>query len=205
MKLPSFLILSFLISLTACISQQAVIQKHYTIEYPDYAESIAEDSKQAIPGSLEVQQIEMGMVYDKNQIVNRSDSHEITYYKYHQWAVKPSLALMELTMYYLDKSHLFESVSSRYNRAIPDYLFATSIHQMEVLEEKNQFSAHVHLEFRILRNADNQVLLHHEAERLEPLEEKDLNLFAGAVSEIYFSELEKFAGLIRDQAKVLEE
>lgn len=205
MKLSTIILLSSLISLTACISQQAVIQKHYTIEYPEEPENNAEDSQQAIPGSLEVQQIEIGPVYDKNQIVNRSDSHEITYYKYHQWAVKPSLALMRFTMYYLDKSHLFESVSSRYNRAIPDYLFTTNIHQLEVLEDKNQFSAHVHLEFRILRNADNRVLLHHEAERIEPLEERDLNLFAGAVSEIYYTELEKFAGMIRDQAKVLEE
>jgi ABC-type uncharacterized transport system auxiliary subunit len=205
MKLSTILLLSFLISLTACISQQAVIQKHYTIEYPDYLESEPKDPQQAIPGILEVQQIQIGPVYDRNHIVNRSGSHEITYYKYHQWAVKPSIALMDVTMYYLDKSHLFENISSRYNRAIPDFLFTTSIHQLEVMEAKNQFSAHVHLEFRILRNADNSVLLQHEAERLEPLEEKDLNLFAGAVSEIFYKELEKFAGMIRDQSKVLEE
>jgi ABC-type uncharacterized transport system auxiliary subunit len=205
MKLSTFILWSFLISLTACISEQTVIQKHYTLEYPDYQENYAEDSLQAIPGSLEVQQIHIAQVYDKNQIVNRSDTHEITYYKYHQWALKPSLALMELTMYYLDKAHLFETVSSRYNRAIPDYIFATSIHRLEVLEEKDQFSAHVHLEFRILRNTDNQLMLHHEAERLEPLEEKDLNLFAGAVSDVFYSELEKFAAMVRDQAKLWEE
>jgi len=205
MKLTTILSLSFLITLTACISQQSVILKHYTIEYPEFAEHKAEESGQLIPGSIEIQRIEMGPVYDKNQIVNRTDSHEITYYKYHQWAVKPSVALMEVMMYYLDNAHLFESVSSRYNRAIPDYLFTTTIHQLEVLEGKNEFSAHVHLEFRILRNTDNQVLLRHAAERLLPLEEKDLNLFASAVSEIFYLELDTFADMIRDQLKVLEE
>jgi len=204
MKLSSIILLSSLLGLSACISQQAVIQKHYTLEFPVFQENNPPDSIQALTGICEIEQIDVGQVYDRNQIVNRSDSHEISYYKYHQWAEKPSMALMELMMYYLEKAHLFESVSSRYNRVIPNYRLATTIHQLEVLEDRDQFSAHVHLEFRIINNADNRVLLHHEAERLEPLGEKDLNLFAKAVSEIFYTELEKFAGEIRDQPKLLE-
>ena len=41
-------------------------------------------------------------LYEKAQIVNRSDSHEITYYRYHQWAIRPSVAIMEVTRAYLE-------------------------------------------------------------------------------------------------------
>jgi ABC-type uncharacterized transport system auxiliary subunit len=205
MKLSSLIFLSILTGLTGCMSQQAVIQKHYTIENPGYQDNVTPDSIQVIPVSCEIEQVEISPVYDRNQIVNRSDSHEISYYKYHQWAVKPSLAVMELIKNYLEKANLFKSVSTRYNRDIPNYRFTTAIHQLEVVEIQDQFSAHVTLEFCILNNANNRVLLQHEADRIVPLSEKNLNLFARAVSEILYTELEKFAGTIRDQRKELEE
>ena len=87
---------------------------------------------------------------------------------YNQWAVKPSLAVMEMVTKYLEEAHLFESESSVFDRNLPEYRFTTTIHQLEVIEIQDQFSAHLNLEFQILNNSDNHILLHHEADRINP-------------------------------------
>ncbi len=105
---------------------------------------------------------------------------------------------------YMESSGIFESVSTRYSRAIPDYHFATSIHQLEVIESKDAFSAHLNIEFRIINNLNNQMLLHHEADRTVTVSGKDLNLFANAVSNILLSELQAFTLMIDVQRSRFE-
>jgi hypothetical protein len=106
---------------------------------------------------------------------------------------------MEVIRKYLEGAGLFENVSARFSRAIPDYRFSTTIRQLEVIENKKQFLAHLHLEFRIINNADGNILLEHRADRTESLAKKELNLFASAVSHILVSELRTFEYMVREQ------
>jgi ABC-type uncharacterized transport system auxiliary subunit len=202
MKSTMFPILGLMILISGCLSEKAVITRHYTIEWSDDREEPEGEEPGEIPGRCEIDQIEISPLYEKTQIVNRSDSHEITYYKYHQWALRPSVAVMEVIRTYLEGAHLFESVSTRYSRAIPDYRFSTTIRQLEVIEYKNQFLAHLHLEFRIVDNSDGSILIEHSADRTEPLAEKDMNLFATTISDILVSELRAFEVKIRNHSEL---
>jgi ABC-type uncharacterized transport system auxiliary subunit len=204
MKYTLFPILGLMILLTGCLSEKAVITKNYTIEWSDDREGSEGEKPGVIPGRCEIDQIEISPLYEKTQIVNRSDTHEITYYKYHQWALRPSVAVMEVIRTYLEGAHLFESVSTRYSRAIPDYRFSTIIRQLEVIEQKTQFLAHLHIEFRIIDNSDGKILIEHSADRTEPLAEKDMNLFATAISDILVSELRAFEVKIRNHSEVFD-
>jgi len=192
------------LSLSSCISKQAVVSKYYTIEIPVSTVPAVPDSAQLIPIRCEIARVEMSPLYDRSQIINRSDSHEVTFYRYHQWAVRPSLAIGAFIENYMQDSKLFESVSARYSKVIPDYLFNTQIHRLEVLEERGRLTAHLELEFRILDHKDDRVLLRHRADRKEVLEQKDLNLFSRTVSEILLTELNKFNKQIREQREILE-
>ena len=204
MKYTLFPILGLMILLTGCLSEKTVITKHYTIEWSDDREGSEGEKPGVIPGRCDIDQIEISPLYEKTQIVNRSDTHEITYYKYHQWALRPSVAVMEVIRTYLEGAHLFESVSTRYSRAIPDYRFSTTIRQLEVIEQKNKFLAHLHIEFRIIDNSDGKILIEHSADRTEPLAEKDMNLFATAISDILVSELRAFEVKIRNHPEVFD-
>jgi len=191
--------LGLMILLSGCLSEKAAINRHYTIEWTDDRKEAEAPVTRLIGGLCEIEQVEISPLYEKTQIVNRSDSHEITYYKYHQWAIRPSVAVMEVLRTYLEGAGLFESVSARYSRDIPDYRFSTTIRQLEVIETKNQFQAHLHLEFRIINNADGNTLVEHRADRTESLAKRELNLFATAISEMLVSELRTFEVLIRNQ------
>jgi ABC-type uncharacterized transport system auxiliary subunit len=192
--------LGLLILVSGCLSEKNVITRHYTIEWSgDRREAEASDAP-AIPGRCEIEQVEINPLYEKSQIVNRSDSHEITYYRYHQWAIRPSVAIMEVNRAYMENAGLFDGVSARYSTIIPDYRFSTTIRQLEVIESKNQFQAHLGLTFRLISNADGRILIEHSADKSESLTKKEINLFAGAISNMLVSELAAFEVLIREHA-----
>lgn len=187
----------FFIILTGCMSEQSVAKKHYVIDWPESAALIPVDSLHQIKGNCEIEAVRIPSLYERNQIINRSDSHELTFYQYHQWAVRPSVSILELMTQYMKQKNLFQSVSTRYSRAIPDYRLTAEVLNLEVVEKnKMQFSAHVHLVLGLVNNENDEQILRHEADRLIPMEEKDLNLFATVVSNTFINELETFTELL---------
>ncbi|MDT8401762.1 MAG: ABC-type transport auxiliary lipoprotein family protein [Bacteroidales bacterium] len=197
MKTTIFTFAAFFLVLTSCISERNVSRKYYTLEIPEEKFIVEADTIPPVPGKCEIGQVNINPVYDKSQIVNRNDSHEITYYMYHQWAVRPDEAIRELLRSYLKNKKLFEDISPRYSRSIPDYRMETLVDKLEIIENNKSFSAHVRIEFMLLLSKNDSILLTHQADVIEKLDTKDLNLFAGEVSNIIYRELEAFAGLIR--------
>lgn len=196
MKPYSIISVSFIIMLISCMSEKTIIRKYYTLEIPEESSIVIPDTFKAIPGKCEIGRVDINPVYEKNQIVNRNKSNEITYYMYHQWAVRPDEAIREILHEYVQNKKLFENVSTRYTRSIPDYIFETSVNDLEIIEIDKSFSAHVNIEFLLLLNSSDSILVRHQADRTEPLEQKNINLFASEVSNILFEELEVFANLI---------
>lgn len=169
-----------------------MVNRYYLIELPAPDGPGKDRGMPLVDAACEVIPVEVAQAYERNQIVNRSGSHEVSYYKYHLWATRPSVAVREVVLRYFEQTGVFGDVSNRFSLLVPEYLFRAHIRQLEVLEDKNQFSAHLHLGFTLLRNDNRQVLLEHEADRTIPLEDKDLNLFAEAISRILQEELQAF-------------
>jgi len=202
MKPYSIISVSFIIMLISCMSEKTIIRKYYTLEIPEDTSIVIPDTFKAIPGKCEISRVDINPVYEKNQIVNRNKSNEITYYMYHQWAVRPDEAIREILHEYIQNKKLFENVSTRYTRSIPDYILETSVNDLEIIEIDKSFSAHVNIEFVLLLNSSDSILVRHQADRTEPLEQKNINVFASEVSNILFEELEVFANLIMVNEKI---
>jgi len=196
MKHLILLTFGFLFFLSSCISEKSVTRKYYTLELPPEISISSKMTSGSIPGKCEIGRVSIDPLYEKNQIVNRSKSHEVTFYMYHQWAVRPSDAIRSFISDYLNNKRLFESVSERYSRSIPDYVFETNIRDLEVVENGNSFSAHISMEFALVMNSNDSVMVKYEANRIEQLDKKNMNLFAYSVSNVLFEELETFSGLI---------
>jgi ABC-type uncharacterized transport system auxiliary subunit len=200
MKYTLITALALMLLFSGCLSEKSAITRHYTIEWTGERKEAGSAANPLIAGRCEIDPVEVHPLYEKTQIVNRSDSHEVTYYKYHQWAIRPSVAVMEVVRAYLVDAGMFESVSARYSRNIPDYRFSTTIRQLEVIESKHQFQAHLDIEFRIISNGDGRILMEHRADRTGTLDKKELNLFASAVSNMLVSELNTFEEMIRERS-----
>lgn len=191
-----FILISTVILATSCMSSKTVIRKYYTLDSgnTEYAER---QDDLPMPGKAEIGLVSIDPVYEKNQIVNRSNSHEITYYMYHQWAVRPAEAIRGLVYEYLDKNRIFDEVSTRYSRTVPDYIVDINVHNLEVVESKDEFSAHLRLEMNLVKAENDSLMLSYTVNRTSPLREKDMNLFASEISSLLVEETGNFSSEIR--------
>jgi ABC-type uncharacterized transport system auxiliary subunit len=192
-----FALLSILCA--GCMAEKTIVMKYYVLEVPEQVPARNPEHRGVIRAVCEVGPTETSPLLETNQIINRSDSHEITYYRYHQWAIRPSIAVRELVLHQLESSGLFESVFDDHSRSIPDYRFTTSLQKLEVIENSDSFAARVKLDFSILDNENNRLLLGHQADRTTDLMAKDLNLFVREVSRIIQDELNVFLEAIEEQ------
>jgi ABC-type uncharacterized transport system auxiliary subunit len=203
MKPYGYIFVTFLIVLAGCLSEKKVVRRYYTLEIPAGKITASADTAFRIKGNCEVEQVIVNMIYDKNQIVNRAGSNEISYYIYNQWAVRPSDAITSIIKEYLGTAGLFEQTSDRYDRLVPDFKLRTSVNSLELIETKKSSIAHLNLEFRLIDNSDGRVILNHRADRENPLEENNLNIFSGEISKMLLEEFDIFTGMIADKRTLL--
>lgn len=185
-------------SVMGCMSEKKIVMKYYTIEIPSGIVPVLTDPVPLIDGSCQIDQVQVNQLYDKSQIVNRSASNEVSFYKYHQWALRPSEAVKELILDYIGSSGLFQNLTAGYSRSVPRYRFSTTLTRLELLEDNRSFSVSLGIEFRLVNNSDEKVILHHEADRLKGLKGKNLNLFAIEASNIICDELAAFVKTIEE-------
>jgi ABC-type uncharacterized transport system auxiliary subunit len=204
MKTYVYFLFILLPVLTGCMSEKRIVRKYYTLEIPVDRLPAATDSVPVIQGTCQIDQAEVGQIYDKNQIVNRTGSNEVNYYVYHQWAIRPSDAVKELVYEYLRTAGVFETVTSGYQRSVADYRFRTLISRLEFIENNRSSSASLSLEFRLINVSDGRLILNHKADMIYPLDGKDMNLFATGVSIIIFREMDVFTKMIRDNRNLFK-
>lgn len=200
MKPIVHIITIFIIVFTGCISGKKIERRYYTIEIPVDQIAARNDSISQINGNCEIVQVAVNEVYEKNLIVNRARSNEISYYKYNQWAISPSDAITRVIKDFLEVAGIFQNLSDRYSGSVTDYRFWTSVNRLEVIEKNKSFSAHLNLEFRLIDNSNDMIIVSHKADRLNLLKQNDLNIFAREVSTMIHEELIIFSGMIMDKS-----
>lgn len=188
--------------IASCGGQKVVATKYYVIEIP--IDSVIAQNKGLTPISdknCEISDVDINPAYATMQIANRSSSRALTYYSHHHWAIRPSVSFSRLTLDYFAHLPIFNDVSDRFWRIQPDYILETTIYHLEVVQDKNTFSAHLNIEFRLKDMENDKYIIQHRADRQIALEDNDLNLFATSIGEIYFQELQELSGQIQSKIK----
>lgn len=193
-----YLLLFILIA--GCGSPKRIITKYYLIEIPDETTySSADREEPLLDAYCEIVPVDIYPAYASRQIVNRNKSNEITYYSYHKWAVRPEDSFTRILTDFFDKNRIFIDVSSRFWKVTPSYKIETTVYRLEVNDQADKFNAHLKLEFRLLDNESSELIVQHAADRSESLQEKDINLLASTIGNIYGGELEAFAEKIKSE------
>ncbi len=178
--------------------KKAIIRKYYILEIP---QSQAPDSTKMIstlPVHVEVKNFEVGKAFDQAPIALRTNSHELNYYFYHHWAVKPGIAIGDMTYSYLSQHNYFENVSRGFT-ADSDFSITGHVYTIERLEEDKNVYAHVHLKFEFQNQNLSKTLLHHEFDRKTPVKDKNrMNPIAYELSLILEEELDNFIHKVID-------
>lgn len=189
-------ILLFIFPLFACLwscgSQKVVATKYYVIEIPmDSVLKKYENISSQYEKYCEISEVDINPAYSSIQIANRSNSRALTYYTNHHWAIRPATSFARLIRDFFMSAQTFGNVAERFWRVQPDYILETTVYHLEVIQEQDKFSAHLNLEFRLKDTEDDKEIIQHRADRYEKLGNRDLNLFATAIGEIFHQELEQ--------------
>lgn len=190
-----YFLLLILIFFSAC-GKKSILRKYYILDFPVEPDTVY--AKTSLTDYVcEISTVKMPPAYGQHRIAVRQRSHEISYYHYHQWAMAPGEILTNLIEKKLQSSHIFISASRYMWRVIPNYQISTSVYQIEVMEIDDEYFAHLNMRLNLNDQADNIIAVTHQFDRIEPLEEADLNLFATLLSTILQEELTAFTGKIK--------
>jgi len=187
---------------TACLivwagcAPKAVVRKYYVLE----AEAAVDSTivfAEPLPFPARFLDIGVARAFDQDRIALKTGSHELSYYYYHHWAVRPSSSVSDAVFRTIRDSNLFSRLE-RSPRAGTRYVLTGQLHRLERTSEDRKDAAHLSGEFQMLDSAENPVLLHafDRSVVLEPF--KDMNAFADAVNRIVREEtilfIRKIAG-----------
>jgi len=197
--LQMIVLLTGLTLLMGCGSQNKIVTKYYVIAAPDSMEYVINRKLPILEGYCEIAPVKVYPAYDSQKIVSKSNSHEIVYYRYHQWAQRPDEAFFLMLEVYFSNTSVFKGVSSRYWRIDPAYKLMASVRQLEIIQENKHVSAHLSVEFKLVSNETKELLITHQANRFKPLKKNDLNLFTKAIGELFYDELNVFSEAIVKQ------
>ncbi len=189
MKKIFFFSLIFLIFIYGCRQQKQVSKRYYVIETPAKENLVLKDSLTTINKYCEVVPVVIFPAFASHKIALRGNTHEIEYFGNHEWATRPSDNLTTIIVNFFDRYKVFKGADTRYWRVIPDYRFETTIYQLEIIDDKDGFLAHLNLEFRLVDINKDKTILKHTADRYQPLDKRKINYFAEAISEMFYNEL----------------
>lgn len=191
-----------LLVFTGCGGGKAVVSRYYLLEYPRLTtlELLAGDSLVNLGGSCFIAPVEVHPAYATHQIVIREESNQINYFSFNEWAVRPNQSLTVFITDFFTDAGIFTSINAGRVAHGNDFLLETYVSKLEVMRGKPQLLAHVELTFTLSDMYTNKVVARHHANEVKILEDKDLNQFAAAVSQIFVEQLHVFARQI-DAAK----
>lgn len=188
-----WLVAMFFLTASGCLSRKTVLQKYYLIEVAVTTDSTLTKSQPRTAASCGIAPVEIHPAFAGTRIAVRTHTHELNYYAHHKWAMRPEETLTRLIQDYLQSHGIFAIVSSRTWQHVPDYLLQTQVKQLEVVQQDNKLSAHLNIEFQLVAHSSREVAVFHTSNRRIPLQENDLNLFASAISESFYKELQLFS------------
>lgn len=184
-----------------CISRKPATPSFYLLEYPASREITSPALATPLPVIVEIADVQINPAFASYDIALRHNTREIKYFSHHRWATRPSQSLNSFLMTFFERNSVFENAGARFWRVNPHYRLRTIIHQLEVLEENREFYARLHIEIMLIKTDTEQTALLHLSNRTQVLEQRDLNLFADAISNMFFEELELFSHKALSQLK----
>jgi ABC-type uncharacterized transport system auxiliary subunit len=145
-----------------------------------------------LQGSCYIQHVEVAPAFASYQIALREESHSIRYFEFNQWALRPENNMTELVNSFFSSYQVFDQILSGRLMEETDYMLTTRVHRMEVDTQTDSFEARLVVAFSLVNNTTGEVLHHHHADRSRVLPQRNLNLFAAAISELFTEELAGF-------------
>ncbi len=191
-----FLLLFISLISSGCLSRKSVPARYYNLEYPADVEVNINNATEPLDYSCLINPIEVYPAFAGSQIAIRENSHQIRYFSFNHWAVRPEQSFIYLMPEFLNGHDIFKTLYTPSLYTESDFTIETLVYHLELIEEGKEYHVHLNLKFSLNDNQTGEEILNHRADRKHLIEERNLNLFAAVVSEIFIEELGIFSNSI---------
>ena len=196
MKKYYLIILIFSIFLIETCSKKVITRNYYILELTEQTENV-QLNKPYINASCEIFAVNIPPAFSQSRIAVRTRSHEISYYQNHLWAVAPGDLIVQLIESFIQKQKIFTKASQTIWKEVPKYRIYPYVQQIEAMDIDDELYAHLKMKIDLFDSSDNSILVSHQFERKELLEERDINLLAESLSKMLLEELQEFSEKIK--------
>ncbi len=186
-----------LIPLAACLLlagcyKATVETSYYLIEFTSTAANPLLRLKEPLPYRVQVLTLKIPRSYDSIRIIARYSSHQIDYYRYSLWAVRPQVAAADLLVQQINSYHMFKDCQREFLDERPDYEINGDVTQVERFQSEKYTAAHLKMELDLYDYNSKDILVAHNFDREVPIPAGNMTIFAKAVSDIIQEESESF-------------
>ena len=184
----SFLFLLLCSLVLAACSKKQIIRQYYVIELPQVTKV---PETEQLHYNVDVRNFRVGQAFDQTRIAVRTDSHELNYYYYHHWAVKPSQAVADVVYEYLEQTNLFTQTFRGFSYS-PDYLVTGEVKSLERVQKNNSWYARIDVRLELI-DAENELsVVENETNLSRALDGKSMNEFAIVSSQLVLQASQAF-------------
>lgn len=173
-------------------SRQVFTTKYYLLEYRPIAKNKKLLLEKPIDKRVQVVNFKIIRSYDSNRIIARFSSHQINFYRYSLWAVRPQIAIADLLVQHINAYQLFKDCQREYLDENPDFEISGEIQQVEKYESHEYTAAHLKMRFDLYDYSSKDRRVTHALDREIPIPTGDMTIFAKVLSDVTQEEAEKF-------------
>jgi len=99
------------------------------------------------PVTLRIKNLKVAEAYKRSELVYRKSAHELQFYNFHQWAVKPEYLITDMVYKHIRAANLFKSVSKTLTDHRPDYVMNGQVLAIEEYDNQQKWYAHLAITF----------------------------------------------------------
>lgn len=191
------ILLLFVFAIQSC-SKKVITRNYYVLEFPEQAAD-NQLEKPLVNASCEIFAVNIPPAFSQSRIAVRKRSHEISYYQNHLWAVTPGDLIAQLVESYIQKQNIFTKASQTIWKEVPAFRIHTYVQQIEAMDIDDELHARLKMKIDLFDRSENVIMVSHQFDRSEKLDERDINLFASSLSRILLEELNIFSDKIKNE------
>lgn len=198
MNKSRILVWTLILLLVAGCSQQVLVTTYYLLDYRPTVANPKLMLDKPLPFTAQVRNFNIPRSFDSIRIIARFSTHQINYYRYSLWAVRPQIAVADLLVQHINSYGIFTSCQREFLDERPDLEITGEIFQIEKYESEKYAAAHLKMVFELYDREKNKRLVTHAVDDETPIPPDNMTIFAKALSDIINMEAEVFLEKIVD-------
>lgn len=194
-RILSRIVLFFGICCFLCSCTTKTIRpRYYILDYRPILRDSTLAVSQPLPFKVQVQTMKIPRPYDRLSIVVRYSTHQLDYYRYSLWAIRPQITISDLISNHIAEYNVFLKCQREFLDERPDFEIAGVINAIEKFENPEYTAAHFAMKIYLRSFEGYEELLIHQFDREEQMPVFQMELFAKKISDILQEEIDIFIG-----------